>query len=157
MSLRVSSKLRAVRGGVGLVLLGFSACAGSLVERRIDELRATLVDAERRGAASCAPVELALCSVHLEFAQLELREGDEQRAERHLILAEPNGKAALRRTKEGDCHPSAESAGTHAAAADSSQAAGASGSKEPRTERASSTTSRSSRVATAQGHGRTER
>ena len=141
-----------VRGGrarAGLLLLSIGGCAGSMVEQRMDELRSTLQEAERRGAARCAPVELALSSVHLEFARLELREGDEQRAERHLVVAEPNGKAALRRTKEGDCHPSAASV-----AAASSSAGGARVSETPAPPRS---TSRPQKVADAQGLRRTER
>lgn len=128
-------------------LLALSGCAGSIVQQRMDDLRATLDEAERRGAASCAPVELALSSVHLEFARLELREGDEQRAERHLIVAEPNGKAALRRTKEGDCHPSSASVAASSGAARPSEPQPL-----PRTN-----TSRPQRVADAQGLRRTER
>jgi hypothetical protein len=126
---------------LGLALLGgLAACAPSLVERRVDELRGIVAEAQRRGAGSCAPVELALSSVHLEFAQLELREGDEPRAERHLIVAEPNGKAALRRTKEGDCQASSQSAAVDLPA-------------RIRTEN----TSRPSKVAAAPGHKRAER
>lgn len=80
-----------------------AGCASSLLERRVDELRNVIADATKHGAARCAPVELALSSVHLEFAELELRQGDAQRAEQHLILAEPNGKAALRLATEGRC------------------------------------------------------
>jgi hypothetical protein len=143
-------------------LLALSACGPTLIERRADELRSILTEAQSRGAASCAPVELALSSVHLEFAQLEQREGDEARAERHLILAEPNGKAALRRTKEGDCHASATA----------SSATGSSGSSSPVSDRDHKTadsahpdepvvrpsnTSRPARVAAAQGHKSAER
>lgn len=93
-----------------LLVLSCAACASSLVERRVDELRAIVEEAQRQGAGRCAPAELALSSVHLEFAQLELREGDLERAERHLIVAEPNGKAALRLAKEDKCSaPSATS------------------------------------------------
>ena len=139
---RVSRSRSAQRLVIGLLLGLLGACTGSLVERRIDELRATLADAERRGAGSCAPVELALSSVHLEFGQLELREGDEQRAERHLIVAEPNGKAALRRTKEGDCHPSAEGPSTSAGSMSAASARGDTPRFHPK-----ATTSRSGQVA----------
>jgi hypothetical protein len=134
----------------GVALLALSGCAGSMVQQRMDELRTTLEEAERRGAARCAPVELALSSVHLEFARLELREGDEQRAERHLVVAEPNGKAALRRTKEGDCHPSSASV-----AASSTSTGGARSSESEPLLR--SNASRPQRVADAQGLRRTER
>lgn len=139
---------------VGLALLtGVAACAPSLVERRVDELRAVVTEAERRGAASCAPVELALSSVHLEFAQLELRQGDEPRAERHLILAEPNGKAALRRTKEGDCQASAQSAAAFdsAGGVEAPSRPSADGEKLP-TRIRTANTSRPAKIAAAPGH-----
>jgi hypothetical protein len=140
---RASWSRSAPRLVIGPLLGLLGACTASLVERRIDELRTTLADAERRGAGSCAPVELALSSVHLEFAQLELREGDEQRAERHLVVAEPNGKAALRRTKEGDCHPSAEGPSASAGA----QSASASARADTPRFHPKDTTSRSGQVA----------
>ena len=144
---------RARRHVSTLLLLALSGCGPSLIERRADELRSIVAEAQSRGAASCAPVELALSSVHLEFAQLELREGDEARAERHLILAEPNGKAALRRTKEGDCHASAIAGSSGSdmrhKTADSAQ-------QDVPAVRPSNT-SRPARVAAAQGHKSAER
>lgn len=129
-----------------------------MVQQRMNELNSTLEEAERRGAARCSPVELALSRVHLEFAGLELREGDEQRAERHLIVAEPNGRAALRRTKEGDCHPSAASVASSPLATTGARASATATGKGmvASPSLSGSNTSRPERVADAQGL-RTER
>jgi hypothetical protein len=87
-----------------VVLLTFApACAYRWIERRVDALSQVVDEATRAGAATCAPAELALSRVHLEFARSELSEGDAPRAERHLTLAEPNAQAALRLAKEQKC------------------------------------------------------
>jgi hypothetical protein len=94
-----------MKRGVALVL-GLSlapACAYRYIERRVESLAQVVDEADRAGAATCAPVELALSRVHLEFARRELSDGDAPRAERHLTLAEPNGQAALRLAKEQKC------------------------------------------------------
>lgn len=89
------------------------ACAYRYIERRVESLAQVVDEADRAGAATCAPVELALSRVHLEFARRELRDGDAPRAERHLTLAEPNGQAALRLAKEQKCsQEAAESRGS---------------------------------------------
>jgi hypothetical protein len=89
--------------GLVLLLACLPACAYRYIERRVDALAHVVEEASRAGAATCAPVELALSQVHLEFARHELLEGDAPRAERHLTLAEPNGQAALRLAKEHKC------------------------------------------------------
>lgn len=94
-----------MKASVGLVLCVSlaPACAYRYIERRVDALTQVVDEATRAGAATCAPVELALSRVHLEFARHELADGDAPRAERHLTLAEPNGQAALRLAKEHKC------------------------------------------------------
>ena len=100
------------RSLVAVLLLSCApGCAYRWIERRVDALEQVVDEATRAGAATCAPVELALSRVHLEFARGELREGDAPRAERHLILAEPNGQAALRLAKEQKCAIKARSPG----------------------------------------------
>jgi hypothetical protein len=89
--------------GLVLLLACLPACAYRYIERRVDALAHVVDEATTAGAATCAPVELALSLVHLEFARHELLEGDAPRAERHLTLAEPNGRAALRLAKEHKC------------------------------------------------------
>jgi hypothetical protein len=91
--------------GLVLCLSLAPACAYRYIERRVDALNQVVEEATRAGAATCAPVELALSRVHLEFARHELEDGDAPRAERHLTLAEPNGQAALRLAKEHKCSP----------------------------------------------------
>jgi hypothetical protein len=97
-------------GGACLFLLGGCACLFSLggcastaVVTRADELEQIVAAATQRGARECAPKELALAKVNLEFARLELSEGDRRRADHHLTLAEPNAKAALRVASDGKC------------------------------------------------------
>jgi hypothetical protein len=91
------------RAGLVLCLALAPACAYRYIGRRVDALAQVVDQATRAGAATCAPVELALSRVHLEFARHELADGDAPRAEQHLTLAEPNGQAALRLAKEHKC------------------------------------------------------
>jgi hypothetical protein len=90
-----------------VLLIGVSACASGSVARRADALEQIVASASQRGALQCAPEELALARVHLEFARLELSQGDPHKAERHLTLAEPNAKAALRVASDARCKTSA--------------------------------------------------
>jgi hypothetical protein len=90
----------------GLFLLGISACASTALATRADALEQLVQTATRRGALHCAPQELALAKVNLEFARLELSQGDRRRADHHLTLAEPNAKAALRVASDSKCHGS---------------------------------------------------
>jgi hypothetical protein len=85
-----------------LCVLG-AGCASTAVVTRADELARIIAAATQRGARECAPQELALATVNLEFARLELSEGDRRRADHHLTLAEPNAKAALRVASDGKC------------------------------------------------------
>jgi hypothetical protein len=88
-----------------LFLLG--ACASTAIVTRADELERIVAAATQRGARECAPQELALAKVNLEFARLELSQGDRHRADHHLTLAEPNAKAALRVASDGKCRGAA--------------------------------------------------
>lgn len=64
--------------------------------------------AEANGARNCAPRELALAQAHIEFADVELDQGDVRRAEEHFALAEPNARAALRMSPPERCLPRPE-------------------------------------------------
>lgn len=86
----------------GVLVCTLLACAPSSVARRIESVALVAEQAARRGAKVCAPEELALARVHLEFARLELRQGEVGLADRHLTLAEPNAKAALRLSNASD-------------------------------------------------------
>lgn len=89
----------------GFALLG--GCASTTVVRRTDELERIVAAATQHGARRCTPQELALAKVNLEFARLELSQGDRHRADHHLTLAEPNAKAALRVARDGKCKAAA--------------------------------------------------
>ncbi|MDD9933703.1 MAG: OmpA family protein [Myxococcales bacterium] len=82
------------RSALGLVAL-LSACVdtASLDDRMMRvQRRLELVLAD--GAYACAPRELALARAHLEFARVELSQGDPRRAREHLKTAELNTGAA---------------------------------------------------------------
>jgi hypothetical protein len=89
-----------------LFVLG-AGCASTAIVTRAEELEQIIAAATQRGARECAPQELALAKVNLEFARLELSEGDRRRADHHLTLAEPNAKAALRVASDGKCKAAA--------------------------------------------------
>jgi len=91
-------------------LLGLLGCGSATVARRIDSVATVAERAGKQGARRCAPEELALARVHLEFARLELRQGEPVLADRHLTLAEPNAKAAVRLSESADCTRPADAA-----------------------------------------------
>lgn len=93
---RVAAPGAALLPALWLVQLVAGGCAPSSVARRIASVAEITESAGRAGARRCAPEELALARVHLEFARLELDQGEPGLADRHLTLAEPNAKAALR-------------------------------------------------------------
>lgn len=70
---------------------------------RIDSLRATIERATQAGALDCAPREIALARAHYDFAQVELRNGNATRAERHIAVAEQNVGAAQVLTPDRGC------------------------------------------------------
>ncbi|MDH5493799.1 MAG: OmpA family protein [Myxococcales bacterium] len=89
-----------------LLLSLASACStGGILQGRIDGLRDIVEQAERNGAYRCAPRELALAQAHMRFAEGELHQGDAGRAEEHLAVAEPNGRAAMRLSPPERCAP----------------------------------------------------
>jgi OmpA-OmpF porin, OOP family len=80
---------------VAFGLLLFSGCSKAPQLRgEIEGLQKLTDQAERNGAITCAPRELAIAKSELEFATLELDQGFVSKAERHLWLAEPNAHAA---------------------------------------------------------------
>ncbi len=73
-----------------------TGCAqGPALRGRIRGLTTTVEDAQKNGAMRCAPRELALAKSQLEFARLDLDQGELSSAEAHLTKAEPNAQAAL--------------------------------------------------------------
>jgi outer membrane protein OmpA-like peptidoglycan-associated protein len=87
-----------------LLLASAAACTEANVLRgHIDGLREVTEQAAQNGAYNCAPQELALAEANLEFADLELAQGDHPRTREHLTLAEANANAALKLSPEGRC------------------------------------------------------
>ncbi|MBX3248912.1 MAG: OmpA family protein [Myxococcales bacterium] len=96
-------KLRTVCA-VGLLC---GCAAATQVDGRISGLRRVLDEAEANGAMACAPRELALARAHLGFAEDLLERGYPQRAEEHVVVAEPNARAALRLSPAARCREGA--------------------------------------------------
>jgi outer membrane protein OmpA-like peptidoglycan-associated protein len=87
--------------GIGVVQNG---CAQAPILRgRIDGLEKIVKDADNNGAKKCAPRELALAQSHLRFAATELDQGELVNAEKHLVIAEPNARAALELSPREKC------------------------------------------------------
>lgn len=91
-------------GGLRIALIAFAfgaallvlSCAGDLRRERarMARLERTLEDVVQAGAYVCAPHELALARANVEFARVELIQGDPERAEEHMLEAEQNAGAA---------------------------------------------------------------
>lgn len=84
-----------------MCVAGCSATAA--LRGQIQGTREIIARAEQHGARNCAPRELATALANLEFAEVELDQGDRQRAEAHVALAEPNARAALRMSPPERC------------------------------------------------------
>jgi outer membrane protein OmpA-like peptidoglycan-associated protein len=89
----------------------FVACATPRVSSaRLNGLRQAIDEVTRAGAYRCAPRELALARANLEFATVELRQGDPMRAEEHVVLAESNAGAARLLSPNERCGKAASAA-----------------------------------------------
>ncbi len=91
-----------------LALLGLVACVTACTEAHvlkghIDGLREITEQAAQNGAYNCAPQELALAEANVEFADLELAQGNHARTKEHLTLAEANAHAALKMSPKDRC------------------------------------------------------
>ena len=97
------------RRGLATVLAGCSLALGCArvtdLRGRIDGLHDILEQVERNGAYDCAPRELALARAHLAFATQELAQGDVAIAEDHVIIAQPNVRAAFTLSPASRCSP----------------------------------------------------
>lgn len=86
------------------LLLLTSACAeGPALRGKIRGLTTTVDDAEKNGAMKCAPRELAIARSNLEFAEIDLDQGELGAAEAHLAKAEPNAQAAFNLSPPDRC------------------------------------------------------
>jgi outer membrane protein OmpA-like peptidoglycan-associated protein len=74
-----------------------------VVDRGIDGVQNRLEQVLSAGAYYCAPRELALARAHLEFARVELTQGNSYGAEDHLEEAELNARAAERLSPRERC------------------------------------------------------
>jgi OmpA-OmpF porin, OOP family len=73
------------------------SCAhGPAANNQVEQLGDLIAKARAEHAEVCSPKALALAEANHEFARLELQQGNFQRAEEHLALAEPNAKKALK-------------------------------------------------------------
>lgn len=99
--------MRASRIVVALALVSLASGCGraAVLQGRADGLRDIVEQAERNGAYRCAPRELAEAQANLDFAEVEIAQGNLDRAEEHLRLAEPNGRAAFRLSPAQRCAP----------------------------------------------------
>jgi OOP family OmpA-OmpF porin len=87
-----------------LLALGVAGCEhAQVVDRGIEGVQRRLEQVLSAGAYYCAPRELALARAHLEFARVELTQGDSHGAEDHLEEAELNARAAERLSPRERC------------------------------------------------------
>ncbi len=89
---------------VGLAILAGCARASQL-RGRVDGIAEVAEQAERNGAYRCAPRELAIAKAQIEFARVELDQGNASRAADHFAIAEPNARAAFRLSPAARCSP----------------------------------------------------
>src|SRR5271154_6301963 len=76
--------------GVALVVGGCSQ--GPVRRGRVNGLESVVAQAEKNGAIKCAPRELAIARSQLEFASVDLGQGEMSAARAHLEIAEPNAQ-----------------------------------------------------------------
>jgi len=60
-------------------------------------------DARANGALACAPRELATAASHLQFAEIDLAQGEPSKAWEHVAIAQPNAEAALLLSPAASC------------------------------------------------------
>jgi OOP family OmpA-OmpF porin len=100
-----SGAWRRFGAGASLAFLASSlSCSQAAVLRgRIAGLNDDVKKAEANGAKRCAPRELAMAQSHLDFASVELDQGEVSHAEAQLAIAEPNAHAALAESPPERC------------------------------------------------------
>jgi outer membrane protein OmpA-like peptidoglycan-associated protein len=95
---------RALTAPLVLLCVGAMGCVSAPALRgRIAGLEGVVEEAEKNGAAKCAPRELATAKAHLRFATTKLDQGESVAAASHVDLAEPNARAALARSPADRC------------------------------------------------------
>jgi OmpA-OmpF porin, OOP family len=84
-------------------LFAFGCQKGPELRGKIAGLKEISAEAARSGAKNCAPRELALTDAYIQFAELELARGKLTAAERHVIQAELNARAAQEQSPAEHC------------------------------------------------------
>jgi OOP family OmpA-OmpF porin len=84
-------------------ILAVGCAEGPAMRGRIRGLTTTVDDAEKNGAMKCSPRELAVARSQLEFAAIDLAQGEESLAQAHLAKAEPNAQAAFQNSPPDRC------------------------------------------------------
>jgi outer membrane protein OmpA-like peptidoglycan-associated protein len=96
--------------GVLLAAVALSGC----YTPQVDAKRTVVVDrlklADLSGTIKCAPQQYAIAKANYEFSDIELQQGDSQRAWEHIALAETAINQALK--DSGGCAPDTDKDGT---------------------------------------------
>jgi OmpA-OmpF porin, OOP family len=93
-----------IRTAALAMAIGAAACTrAQQVDRAIEGVERSLEQALSYGAYYCAPRELALARAHLEFARVDLEQGDPRSAAGHVSEAALNARAAERLSPQARC------------------------------------------------------
>jgi OmpA-OmpF porin, OOP family len=102
---------RAALGGLAAALIAaLGACVADRMRGEIGSVLGTIQAARASGAEICAPAQLARAVAHIEFAALELDEGDYYRARSELAVAGKSAADALRLSPRARCAAAASTA-----------------------------------------------
>jgi outer membrane protein OmpA-like peptidoglycan-associated protein len=93
--MRKPSKYRQVIGYLVLCCTFWKCAAESRIITRESTVQTKIDQAKKAGAYQCSPRELALAQANLEFAQTERNQGDGERAEEHLDVAQASVEKAI--------------------------------------------------------------
>lgn len=92
--------------GLALIAAALAACAGATVTaEQTDEMQRRVESMLSSGGYSCAPRELALARANVEFARMELEQGEPARASEHLAEADLQARAAEQLSAATRCVP----------------------------------------------------
>jgi outer membrane protein OmpA-like peptidoglycan-associated protein len=83
-----------------LALAASGCVTGGKLAAQADSVRTQTEQARKAGAMRCAPRELALADVNLDFAARELAAGNDGRAQEHLAAAEANARKAAELSRD---------------------------------------------------------
>lgn len=87
------------------LLLVVGCQGGTRLRARLRATNDLIEQAERNGAYTCAPKQLALAKAHASFTDLELDEGYLSRAEWHFDIADHNAHEAYEKSPPEKCAP----------------------------------------------------